>query len=102
MCATVPSPLRRSAGREGKGNMARRNAVIVGTAAMLLATAAAAYEDDELAPDGLAGKQPKRGASLTSRGLRSRLGPGHSISGSQLLATLLNRNGHFRADGVDG
>ena len=82
--------------------MARRNAVIVGTVAMLLATAAAAYEDDELAPDGLAGKQPKSGASLNSRGFRSRIGQGHTNSGTQLFDTLLNWNGHFRADGVDG
>ena len=69
---------------------------------MVLATSAAAYEDDELAPDGLAGKQPKSGASLRSRGFRSRIGQGHTNDGTQFLDTLLNWNGHFRANGVDG
>jgi hypothetical protein len=82
--------------------MARWQAVTAGLAATFLATAAAAYEEDQLAPDGLAGKQPKSGASLNSRGFRSRIGQGHTNSGTQFLETLLNWNGHFRANGVDG
>lgn len=82
--------------------MARWHAVSAGVVAMVLATSAAAYEDDELAPDGLAGKQAKSGASLRSRGFRSRIGQGHTNDGTQFLDTLLNWNGHFRANGVDG
>jgi hypothetical protein len=68
---------------------------------MLLSTAAAAYEDDELAPDGLAGKAPKSGASLRNRGYPEQHRPGSHQLCTQLLDTLQNWNGHFRANGVD-
>ena len=81
--------------------MSRWNAMSAALAVMLLASSAAAYEDDQLAPDGLAGKGPKSSASLNSRGARSRLGQSHANSGTTLLDTLPNWNGHFRANGVD-
>ena len=71
-------------------------------ALFLLATGARALEDDQLAPDGLAGKRPMSSASLNSRGLRNRTGQAHTNSGITILDTLQNWNGHFRADGVDG
>jgi hypothetical protein len=68
---------------------------------MLFATSAAAYEDDQLAPDGLAGTKSRNSASLNSRGFRSRIGQSHTNSGTTQLDTLQNWNGHFRANGVD-
>jgi hypothetical protein len=71
-------------------------------AALLLASATAvALESDELPADGLKNAHVKSGASLQSRGFRSRIGQGHTNSGTQFLETLANWNGHFRADGVD-
>ena len=71
--------------------------------AVLLSTSAlaVALESDELPADGLKGMSVKSDASLRSRGFRSRIGQGHTNSGIQSLETLLNWNGHFRADGVD-
>ncbi|HEX4235267.1 MAG TPA: hypothetical protein VH041_13300 [Caldimonas sp.] len=67
---------------------------------LVASPAARALEPDELPADGLKNASIKSGASLRSRGYRSRIGQGHTNSGLP-LDTLLNWNGHFRADGVD-
>jgi len=70
-------------------------------AAALVSTSAFGLESDQLDPGGLADKRPMSSASLNSRGFRSRIGQGHTNSGTQFLDTLPNWNGHFRANGVD-
>jgi hypothetical protein len=70
-------------------------------AAALVATSAFALENDQLDPGGLAGKRPMSSASINSRGFRSRLGQGHTNSGTQFLDTIQNWNGHFSANGTD-
>ena len=67
----------------------------------LTATMVFAMEPDELPAAGLSNAHVKTGASLNSRGFRSKLGQSHANSGTTLLDTLLNWNGHFRANGVD-
>lgn len=74
---------------------------MLGAALLSTSVVAFALESDQLPADGLKGMNVKSDASLRSRGFRSRIGQGHTNSGTQLFDTLLNWNGHFRADGVD-
>jgi len=76
-------------------------ACLLGAFLLSASAIALALESDELPADGLKGMSVKSGASLRSRGFRSRIGQGHTNSGTQFLETLANWNGHFRADGVD-
>jgi len=76
-------------------------ACLLGAALLSTSAIALALESDEMPADGLKGMSVKSDASLRSRGFRSRIGQGHTNSGTPFLDTLLNWNGHFRADGVD-
>jgi hypothetical protein len=70
-------------------------------AAAFLSSSAFALESDQLDPGGLAGNRPMSSASVNSRGFRSRIGQGHTNSGTPFLDTIPNWNGHFQANGVD-
>jgi hypothetical protein len=74
---------------------------MLGAVLLSMSGIASALEPDELPADGLNGMHVKSGASLRSRGYRSKIGQGHTNSGNQFLETLLNWNGHYRANGVD-
>ena len=67
----------------------------------LESTAQAELESDQLPADGLQNQSLHNAASLRSRGFRSRIGQGHTNSGTQFLDTLPQWNGHFATRGYD-
>src|SRR3954469_7906250 len=77
-------------------------ALCAGLFAVAVAGSAFALEPDELPAAGLKDAAGVRnGQQFGSRGFRSKIGQGHPNSGSQVLDTLPNWNGHFNAQGID-
>jgi hypothetical protein len=93
--------MRRTGGDETMKVFHALRRCMLGAALLSTSVVAFALEADEMPADGLKGMSVKSDASLRSRGFRSRIGQGHANSGTQIFDTLLNWNGHFRANGVD-